>query len=309
MSILNILMNRSKVNAAAKKTARARKREGEAAEQLFQEAFRGFQEVVGSNPVIADALYHWGFALFHQAQTKTGEEADKIYQDACLKFAFCMTMNPQHLGAAIDWGVALMEQARARDGGAQEQLYALAREKFLAANAIQAGSASYNLACIHAIRGEDEACRAALEDAREHGSLPGMGAILNDADLAHVQHRKWFNEFMESLQEQAAAAVYETAANKEPRAPAKEQGFVESLQEQASVTVAEEPQEALKEQGVTEHLQEKTGAAETEVAAKAEQQESVKRSGFMDFLQEKPAATVNEPGEGRAQEETSKTGE
>lgn len=205
MSILNLLTNRSKVNAAAKKAARARKREGDVAEQLFQEAFHGFQAVVSSDPVIADALYHWGFALFHYAQTKSGEEANKAYQDANNKFSFCMTMNPHHLGAAIDWGVSLMEQARNRSADNQADLYDSARERFLAANAIQAGSASYNLACIHAIRSEEEACRSALQDAREHGSLPAIGAILNDADLALVQQREWFIGFMQSVEEESAA--------------------------------------------------------------------------------------------------------
>lgn len=205
MSILNLLTNRSKVNAAAKKAARARKREGDVAEQLFQEAFQGFQAVVSSDPVIADALYHWGFALFHYAQTKSGDEADKVYQDANNKFSFCMTMNPHHLGAAIDWGASLMERARNRGVDMQSDLYDSARERFLAANVIQAGSASYNLACIHALRGEEEACRVALQDAREHGSLPAIGSMLNDADLALVQQREWFTEFMRSVEEEVAA--------------------------------------------------------------------------------------------------------
>jgi hypothetical protein len=311
MSLLNILTNRSKVNAAAKKTARARKREGEAAEQLFQEAFRGFQEVVGSDSVIADALYHWGFALFHQAQTRTGEEADRIYRDAGLKFAFCMTMNPQHLGAAIDWGAALMEQARVGDGEAREQLYALAREKFLAANAIQAGTASYNLACIHAIRGEDEDCRTALEDAREHGSLPGMGAMLNDADLASVQHRQWFNDFMESLQEQAAAVVEETALQQEPQADVKQQDVAEGQSaaraDQAGAAAA--LPEADEEQGFAEPAQEQTVATENKAAAMMKPQEPAKKPGFMDFSQEKPAATATGPVQDSVLQDASKTGE
>lgn len=215
MSILNLLTNRSKINAAAKKTARARKREGEVAEQLFQEAFKGFQAVVSSDPVIADALYHWGFALFHYAQTKAGDDADEIYREAGKKFSFCMTINPHHLGAAIDWGAALMEQARSRGEDPRSELYAAAQEKFLAANAIQAGSASYNLACIHALQGNADSCRAALVDAREHGSLPDVGAILNDADLALVQHQQWFTDFMESLQEQTSSTEDEAAAKAE----------------------------------------------------------------------------------------------
>jgi hypothetical protein len=245
MSILNLLTNRSKVAAAAKKTVRARKREGDVAQQLFQEAFQGFQAVVSSDPVIADALYHWGFALFHQAQTKSGEEADKIYQEADSKFAFCMTMNPQHLGAAIDWGATLMEQARLRDADARAALYALAQEKFIAANAIQAGSASYNLACIAAICGDYEACRTALLDAREHGSLPGIGAILNDADLARVHQQRWFEDFMASLEEPPSEAATGAPVEAQPQAVADAASTAEKIpaasEDVVAADVAQQP--------------------------------------------------------------------
>lgn len=241
MSLLNILLNRSKVNAAVKKTARARKREGDVAEQLFKEAFESFNEVVCSDPVIADALYHWGFGLFHLAQSKAGEEADNIYREAGEKFAFCMTMNPQHLGAAIDWGATLMEQARSKVGDAQEQLYDLAREKFFAANTIQAGTASYNLACIHAIRGELQACQAALEEARAHGSLPSIGAILNDADMANIQHLQWFKEFIESVQEQLAASQNQPVGEGAAQAAEKKPEAAPAPEEKAAVS--EQPAE------------------------------------------------------------------
>jgi hypothetical protein len=98
-----------------------------------------------------------------------------------------------------DWGVALMEQAGLVTGEAGEALYEQAREKFLAAETLQPGIASYNLACIHSRRGEYEGCRKRLEFARNHKSLPSLEQLKNDADLANVRQLKWFNKFIKTI--------------------------------------------------------------------------------------------------------------
>jgi len=48
------------------------------------------------------------------------------------------------------------------------------------ANAIQAGTASYNLACIYGLRGDKDACLKALENARDKVTLPEALDILTD---------------------------------------------------------------------------------------------------------------------------------
>lgn len=201
MSLLSSFTNPSKLKAANAKAATARTSEGNKADNLFNSAYQGYAEIVGENTFLSETLYHWGFALFNQAKTKTGDEAEQIFQDAFDKFCFAFLANPESLKPAIDWGAALMALASMKQVSADDHLYDLAIEKFMMAEKIFRGSASYNLACIYAMRGLDEQCREALEASRDSSSLPEVEDILNDADLANVKQSEWFTEFIASQQE------------------------------------------------------------------------------------------------------------
>ena len=205
MSLLTSFSKKSKLNATIKQTALARKSEGSTADGLFKAVYQGYADVLLDDPMRAEALYNWGFALLHQAQTKAGDEAALIYQDAIDKFAFCMLVNPSYLGAAINSGVAYMDFARLKKAMPHDKLYELAKKQFEKANAIQAGTASYNLACIYGLRGDKDAALKALENARDKVTLPDAADILSDPDMVSVKEQAWFLEFMESLNKQPEA--------------------------------------------------------------------------------------------------------
>lgn len=199
MSLISSFTKKSKLTATIKQTQQARKSEGNTADQLFKSAYLGYAEVLLDDPIRADALYNWGFALLHQAKTKEGEVAAAIYRDAINKFAFCLLINPDYLGSAINGGVAYMDLARLQAVVPEDSLYSLAQQQFENANRIQAGTASYNLACIYALRGDFDNCLNALENSKSRGSLPDVGDILNDPDLDKVKEQDWFLAFIEPL--------------------------------------------------------------------------------------------------------------
>ena len=132
MSLIASFTKKSKLNATIEQTAKARKSEGSTADGLFKAAYQGYAEVIHDDPLRAEALYNWGFALLHQAKTKTGDEAARIYQDAIDKFAFCMLINPNYLGAAINGGVAYMDLARLKKVKPDDELYEMAKKQFFA---------------------------------------------------------------------------------------------------------------------------------------------------------------------------------
>jgi tetratricopeptide (TPR) repeat protein len=211
MSILESFTKKKKLTAAASQIAKARISEGKTADSLYKGAYQDYAEVLAGDALRSDALYHWGFALLHQAKTKTGDEAVKLYQNAIDKFSFCLLLNPHYLGAAINGGVAYMDLARLKAVDAQDELYELAKTHFEQANAIHAGSASYNLACIHGLRNESDACLHALENSKSRGSLPDAEDIINDPDMDTVKNQPWFIEFMATLNKKSEAVVVEAA--------------------------------------------------------------------------------------------------
>jgi hypothetical protein len=199
MSFFDSISKKAKLKAAIKQTADARSSSGYAADQLYTKVYQDYAEVVANEPLIAEALYNWGLALLHQARTKSREAAANLYQDAIAKFSFCLTLEPAYLGAALDGGVAYMELARVKSAQPHDSMYGMAKKYFEKANAIQAGSASYNLACIYGLRGEKEACHNALEVSKNKGYLPAVADILADPDLDGVKRQDWFVDFMEAL--------------------------------------------------------------------------------------------------------------
>lgn len=208
MSLFGLSKNAT-LKAAIKQVAEARKSEGGKAEQLYKGAYQGFAKVVAGEVTIAEALYNWGFALLHEARTKDSEAAKALYLDAIDKFTFCLLAAPSHLGGAIDGGVAYMELARLSNAAIDDPLYDKAVQFFEKAGDIQKGSAAYNLACVHALRDDNEACLKALELARECGSLPDEEDVMNDPDMASVKDTQWFHEFLG----QVAVKLAEQAEN------------------------------------------------------------------------------------------------
>ncbi len=232
MSFFESITKKSKLKAANKQTVEARSSEGSKADQLFTKIYHDYAEVVAGEPLIAEALYNWGFALLHQAKTKSGEQAVKLYEEAITKFSFCLILEPAYLGAAIDGGVAFMELARLKGVSPNDSLYESAKKHFEQANAIQAGSASYNLACIYGLRGEKETCLTALEISKGKGSLPESDDIINDPDLAGIKNQDWFIAFMASLNQKP-----EVAALNAPKQLKNEDATVIAIESEAQLNL------------------------------------------------------------------------
>lgn len=199
MALFGGINKKSTLKASIKQTTKARENEGAKADQLFISAYQGFADVIKGDLVKGEALFNWGFALLHQAQTKDEDESVKLYLDAISRFNFCLLVEPNHLGAAIDGGVAYMDLARLMNINPDDELYDLAEEFFMNAERIQKGSAAYNVACIYGLRGKNDACLEALELSKEYGSLPEAEDIINDIDLAGVKNAQWFADFMEKM--------------------------------------------------------------------------------------------------------------
>lgn len=201
MSFFASFTKKSKLDAAVKKAAKARNNEDSIADQLLKEVYQEYADVLTGDSLRAEALYHWGVTLLRQAKNKAAPESINIYRNAIAKFSFCMTIDPNYLAAAIDAGVACMDLARARGVPYSDELYEMAKKQFEKANSIQAGVAAFNLACVHGVRSDHDACLEALKIAKEKGNLPDDAEILADPDLANVIDQPWFKDFMTSLVE------------------------------------------------------------------------------------------------------------
>ena len=240
MSLLDSFAKKKILNTAIAQVAKARSNEGKTAEQMFKSAYRDFAEALVGDALRADILYNWGFALLHHAKAETDEKkAADLYDEAISKFTFCLLLNPSYLGAAINGGVAYMDLARLIAADADDGLYECAKEFFTKANNIQAGSASYNLACIYGLHDDGDACLKALETAKSRGFLPDAADILADEDLDKVKDQTWFVEFIASV-EPASKPVEESADVDTEKAESTEETALQQATTEDTETVSED---------------------------------------------------------------------
>ncbi len=273
MSFFTTIKKKTTLTAATSQVAKARKAEGGKADQLYKSAYEGFEFVLSDNLMLADALYNWGFGLLNQAKGKEGQEAIDLFEEAINKYAFCLTVEPYYLGAAVEGGVAYMDIARLKGAAADDELYDRARKCFENAGEIQKGSGAFNLACIHSIANNQEACLAALKEAKEFGHLPDEKDMLEDPDMQNVVNAPWFTEFLENIKAEKEAEV--KAEEEKKRAKAEEKAAakakIEGIAESSKV---EEPVEAESAEAAPEATEEtatpEAEAATEEPAAEAE---------------------------------------
>lgn len=179
---------------------------GAEADNAFENAYKKFSGAASLDPENVDVLHSWGLTLYDQADRSEGKEARDLCEAACEKFEAALELDPGNAKVMNDWGATLMSQARSKpDGKRSGVMYEKAKEKILAANALEAGIGAYNLACIHSLRGEWGECRKWLNQACDTGNLPEKGYLKADKDLADAREKIWFQEFMKELAKKAEA--------------------------------------------------------------------------------------------------------
>ncbi len=144
-------------------------------------------------------LYNLGNALSAQARNKTGAAADRLFKQAGEKYAAALKIKPDKHEALNKWGNAYLSHAVTKEGAVAKRLYSLAEQKLLKTEEISKGTASYNLACLAALRGNVKQCRQWLYRAHRKGTLPERKHLETDSDMDRVRNLPWFKALLEKI--------------------------------------------------------------------------------------------------------------
>ncbi len=164
--------------------------------KLLRLACKEYAAMVKFQPDNDRAYYNWGNALVGQARATNGIEAEKLFAESYEKYAAAAKIKPDNQKAHNNWGNALLDQAKSKQGQEADKLFEQAQARLLEAEKILTGSASYNLACLSALKGKQDECKTWLEKCEKCKMLPDCGHLRIDKDLEIVRESNWFKELL-----------------------------------------------------------------------------------------------------------------
>lgn len=176
---------------------------GSDADRLFDLAGQKYDAALKIKPDKHVALNNWGVALDDQARAKPGPDADRLFDLARKKYDAALAIKPDFYEALNNWGISFCDQAKTKSGSDAEKLYERAVKKLMKCEEIQGGLATYNLACVEALRGNEDECRSWLFKSKESGGLPDPDHLRTDTDFISVRDKQWFKDLLAELETEA----------------------------------------------------------------------------------------------------------
>ena len=174
-------------------------KESEEANRLFEDAYKKFERALRIKKDFYQALHDWGMTIGEQAKIKSGSEADELFAEAYRKLQEALKIKTDYYEALNNWGCLLLSQATTKTGEERELILAESLEKCNEAESVKAGSGSYNIACIFALREEPEKCKDWFHKSRKNDFLPTCEHLKQDSDLDSLRELEWFKDFLQEV--------------------------------------------------------------------------------------------------------------
>jgi Tfp pilus assembly protein PilF len=174
------------------------------AEGFFKQAAAKYEAALQINPDKHEALYNWGNTLFQRAQRVSDPaHAEDLFKQAEAKYETALQIKPDNQRALCACGIVMLERAKraSADGPATDLLNAAEVKLKLAEEA--GNTDTFNLACVYALLGRADDCRAAVERTEKAGMLPTADHMQRDDDLTSVRELPWFGELIERLKKKS----------------------------------------------------------------------------------------------------------
>ena len=173
--------------------------DGAAARGKLQEAYANYARAAEIKPDDHEVFNNWGIALQAEAGTLDGAAARGKLQEAYAKYARAVEIEPDVHAAFSNWSTALCEESYLAEGEERLALLREAKTKAEAAKAIS-GKDTYNLACTHALLGDESAALAELAACRDDGTLPDREYLDSDRDLDGLRDTEGYKAFRATLE-------------------------------------------------------------------------------------------------------------
>jgi tetratricopeptide (TPR) repeat protein len=159
---------------------------------FYRQAVEKFEAALKIDPKSAEAMTGWGNALAGLAGKMPGEA---LFQEAYAKFAAALKLKPGMELALHDWGAAMLAWWRHKR---DPELLTEAREILDWHDAVNPNR-PYLRACLAAVEGNENECKAKLNRCRELGQLPAKDLLLAAPEFEDMRGKKWFRDLVERV--------------------------------------------------------------------------------------------------------------
>ena len=164
----------------------------------LQRAGEKYEQALAIKPDKHEALNNWGIALYEASERLPPAEALASLLRAGEKYEQALAIKPDMHETLSNWTIALLAMASRSTGDDRVRALDAAEEK-LARWRELTGKTSYNLACLHALRGDTEKAVAALVACRADGKLPSPAHLDADTDLDSIRDDPAYRAFRAGL--------------------------------------------------------------------------------------------------------------
>ncbi|TXH73105.1 MAG: hypothetical protein E6Q88_05670 [Lysobacteraceae bacterium] len=168
--------------------------------QQYTIAAESYRLAVETDPRMSPALTNWGMSLDEKARLIGGDEGVQLCALACEKYEMALKIDPESASALNNWGNALADIAKfGHEQQKARQFLDLSLEKLSKAEALSPGQSAYNLACVHALRGELSEMVEWLDRSHAMGKLPSRERIGADKDFDEVRKTPEFSAWWTAM--------------------------------------------------------------------------------------------------------------
>ncbi len=171
----------------------------------LQRAGEKYEQALAIKPDKHEALNNWGNALTEASKRLPPAEAVASLQRAGEKYELALAIKPDMHETLSNWTIALLAMASRSPGDDRVRALDAAEEKLARCRELT-GKTSYDLACLHALRGDTEKAVAALVACRADGKLPPPAHLDVDTDLDSIRDDPAYRAFRTGLEPPKEAA-------------------------------------------------------------------------------------------------------
>lgn len=163
-------------------------------------AINYFREAISINPDFMPAHHNLGNAFVRSAEFSPTPDKAAIYEQAFEHYRRAIELAPKNAVPYDSMAGAILKLLKAAPDTKKDELLAQASDFSQRANDLEPNSGAYNLACIAALTGKEDACQHWLTASKGAGEIPDKAHVKDDPDLAAMRDQPWFQKFVNELE-------------------------------------------------------------------------------------------------------------